>query len=610
MFDSLITRVLSVHPDFTYEEVEMFCQDFIDSIQEKMKEETKLKRLTKYLEKEFELDGIHVQKSDTGVYSLDMIPAYLMEGKPTIASSLVTISGLVKNIDQTELFDHVDLQINRTDKIALIGKNGAGKTTLLKMIIGRDTEYDGQIELAKGLTIGYLSQDLFWNDPKNTLRAEMLQVFGDITTKIDRLAEIIADDASWEEAEQIQTFLRENDGYRRYDLQTDILKYFWFRPEQLDQHVLSLSGGEQTKVQIAKFLISEVDLLILDEPTNHLDIEGILFLEKFCKLWKKAILSISHDIRFIDNTSEKIIEISWKKLHHYIGKYEQYQIEKQARYDRQLKAHELQKKEIEEQEAWINRFRYTPSKSASVQSRIKQIDKIERIEKPENETFARSIVIKTEKRLPEKVMGFAYLSVGYNTPIVTTGEELLVRKDDKIGIIGKNGAGKTTFLKTILGEMPSLGGTIEINPDLKIGSYSQVLADLDGDSTIIAELSKHHPKEQEIRSMLGWLLLSGEKVEQKIRTLSGGERAKVALTKMLLTRPHVIIMDEPTNHLDLHSKEVIKHMLEHFDGTSLIVSHDRDLLEHISNQVWLIQDGKLLAFSDPEKGFAEVFLEA
>ncbi len=255
-------------------------------------------------------------------------------------------------------------------------------------------------------------------------------------------------------------------------------------------------------------MITEVDLLILDEPTNHLDIEGILFLEKFCRIWKKAILSISHDVRFIDTTSNTIIEISQKKLHIYPGNYEKYQIEKQARYDRQMKAHELQKKDIEEQEAWINRFRYTPSKSASVQSRIKQIEKIERIAKPENESTVRSIIMKTEKRLPEKVMEFSDLEIGYHSPIITTRGELTVRRNDKIGIIGKNGAGKTTLLKTILAEIPALSGSIYINPDLIIGSYSQVLADLDGDATIIAELSKYHPKDNEIRSMLGGLLIS------------------------------------------------------------------------------------------------------
>lgn len=607
MINTLVNRVISVHPDFTYEEVEEVCQDYLDSITEKIKEETKMKRLVKYIEKEFELESTKIEKTSNRIYSLDTIPEYLFNSKAEIVSSLVKITNLTKNIEQTELFEDAEMQINRQDKIALIGKNGAGKTTLLKMIIGRDIEYKWTIEKASGLKIGYLSQDLFWQDTNNTLREEMLMVFPEITEKMNRLNEIEYDDAHWEEADVIKAYLREYDGYRRYELQTEILRYFGFTEEQLNFNVLQLSGWEQTKVQIAKFLITEVDLLILDEPTNHLDIEGIIFLEKFCKVWKKAILSISHDVRFIDNTGDRIVEISGKKLNNYPGGYEKYLVEKQARYDRQLKAHELQKKDIEEQEAWINRFRYTPSKSNSVQSRIKQIDKIERIEKPENESTVRTIIVKTEKRLPEKVMEFKNLEIGYKSPIISMQWEILIRKDDKIGIIGRNGAGKTTLLKTILWELNALSGEIFINPDLIIGSYSQVLADLDGKSTIIAELSKHHPKDSEIRSMLGGLLISGEKVDQTIQTLSGGERAKVALTKMLLTRPHVIIMDEPTNHLDLHSKNVIKHMLENFDGTSLIVSHDRDLLEHISNKVWLIGWWVLRTFNDPEKWFSEVF---
>lgn len=607
MLATLIIRVTTVHPDFSYAEVEEVCLDYLAAITEKIKEETKMKRLVKYIEKEFELENTKIEKVSNRIYNLESIPEYLFSGKVEIASSLVKISNLTKNIEQTELFQNAELQINRQDKIALIGKNGSGKTTLLKMIIGREWEYDGIIEKASGLKIGYLSQDLFWQNTKNTLKEEMLMVFPEITEKIERLSKIESDDTHWEEIDAINAYLRENDGYRRYNLQTEILKYFWFSDEQLDLNVLWLSGWEQTKVQIAKFMITEVDLLILDEPTNHLDIEGIIFLERFCKIWKKAMLSISHDVRFIDNTWEKIVEISGKKLNNYPGGYGNYLVEKQARYDRQLKAHELQKKDIEVQEAWINRFRNTPSKSNSVQSRIKQIDKIKRIERPENESIVRNIVVKTEKRLPEKVMEFKNLKIGYKSPIVTTHGELIVRKDDKIGIIGRNGAGKTTFLKTILWELPALSGEIFINPDLIIGSYSQVLADLDGEKSIIAELSKNHPKDIEIRSMLGWLLISWEKVDQCIKTLSGWERAKVALTKMLLTKPHVIIMDEPTNHLDLHSKNVIKHMLENFNGTSLIVSHDRDLLEHISNKVWLIGWWVLKVFDNPEKWFAEVF---
>ena len=607
MLRDIIFRVITAHPDFSYEEVEEVCQIFLASITEKMKEETKIKRLVKYIEKEFELDTAPQKNVSNKIYTLETIPEYLFKGKGDILSSLVTIRNLSKNIEQTELFQSVDMQINRNDKIALIGKNGSWKTTLLKMIIDRDIEYDGIIEKAAKLKIWYLSQDLFWQDTNNTLRQEMLMVFPDITEKIHRLEEIQYDDAFWEEIEDIKTYLQLHDGYKRYELQLDILKYFGFRDEQFEFNVLQLSWWEQTKVQIAKFMIMEVDLLILDEPTNHLDIEGIIFLEHFCKIWKKAIVSISHDVRFINNTSDSIIEISEKKLNRYPGGYENYLIEKQARYDKQLKSYEIQQKELEKQEAYINRFRYQASKAAWVQSRIKQVAKIERIERPHDDITVRKLTITTDKRLPEKVLELRDVHIGYEVPIIITSWEIVVRKDDKIGIIGRNWAGKTTLLKTILSEILALSWTIYRNPDIIIGSYSQVLSDLDGELSIIAELLKNHQKDTEIRSMLGWLLLSWDKVDQKIKTLSGGERAKVALTKMLLTKPHVIVMDEPTNHLDLHSKNVIKEMLENFNGTSIIVSHDRDLLEHISNKVWLIQEWKLRTFDDPEKGFQEVF---
>ncbi len=386
-------------------------------------------------------------------------------------------------------------------------------------------------------------------------------------------------------------------------MQLKILTYFGFDDTYLDRPVTQLSGGEQTKVQIAKFIIQEVDILILDEPTNHLDIEGIVFLEHFCRLWKKAIVSISHDVAFINNTCEKIVEISGKKLHTYTGNYDMYVKEKQSRYDQQLKLYETQQKELEKQEAYINRFRYKASTAASVQSRIKRLEKMERVEEPRDEITVRPIILKTISHLPEKIMELKNLSIGYETSIVDIPFEITVTKSDKIGIIGRNGAGKTTFLKTILGEIEALSGTVSRNMSLTIGSYSQVLADLNPEATVMDELSKHHDKSQEIRSMLGGLLIQNEKWHQTIQTLSGGERAKVALTKMLLTKPHVIIMDEPTNHLDLHSKTAIQHMLETFNGVSIIVSHDRHLLANTSKSIWLIQDGQLRMFHEPESAW-------
>lgn len=622
MFEDIIKLVLAHHEDFTYEEVEEVCQDFYDKIPKKIKEETKLKRLNKYMTVEFELESkeFTFEWESSKEYSLETIPKSLFEWKSKIVSSLINIRNLNKNIEQTYLFENAELKVNSRDKIALIWKNWAGKTTLLKMIIWKDKvnhevregtlgweNLDWIIDIAPGLKIWYLSQDLFWKSDKNTLREEMLELFPEINKQIERLNEIKENPEAWQETEELNKLLVENDWFKKHTLQLEILKYFWFSEEQLDFNVLQLSGWEQTKVQIAKFLIQEVDLLILDEPTNHLDINWIIFLEQFCKNWKKAILSISHDIRFINNTSTKIAEISNKKINNYPGNYEEYLIEKQARFYSEMRNYTNQKREIDKENDYINRFRANSAKASSVQSRIKALDKVEILTKPENESVVKMIKINSDKRLPEIIMKFENIEVWYNYPIVTLPEYLEVHKSDKIGIIWWNWAGKTTLLKTILWELKPLDGIATINETIKIGSYSQVLENLNPELSIIKELWKDYENETEIRTILWGLLITWDKVDQTISTLSGWERAKVALTKMLLVKPHIIVMDEPTNHLDLHSKEVIKKMLEWFNWTTIIVSHDRDLLESVSNKVWLIKDRVLVVYNEAEKGFEEVF---
>lgn len=625
MFKEIIDDILKTHDDFCYEELEEICEDFYESIPAKIKHATKLKRVKKYMNGEFDvsLENQHETISGSWVfkeYSLETLPKYLFEWKSKIASSLINIINLTKTIGAEPLFIDSNLKINSKDKVALIGKNGAGKTTLLKMILAKagillweqaevlDLEnIDGQIEMAPGIKIWYLSQDLFWSDTNNTLREEMNSLFPELTIKIHRLEEIKNDSDAWEEIEQLNKDLIETDGFRKHILQWEILRYFGITDDQLDYNVLMLSGWEQTKVQIAKFLLMEVDVLILDEPTNHLDIEGIIFLEHFCQVWKKAIVSISHDVRFINNTCERIAEISGKQIHDYKGNYDYYITEKQERYDKQLRDYTNQQKEIDTQETYINRFRANSAKASSVQSRIKALNKLDILEKPENEMLGKYITVQSNMRLPEVIMKLKDVIVGYDYPLVTLPEFIEVHKQDKIGIIGMNGAGKTTLLKTILGELKALDWVSEINERVKIGGYAQVLEGLDTSMSIIAELGKDYENEREIRTMLWGLLITGDKVDQSIATLSGWERAKVALTKMLLSRPDIIIMDEPTNHLDIHSKQVIKKMLQSFQGTTLIVSHDRDLLESVSNKLWLIKEMQLVTYDEPKKGFSEIF---
>ncbi len=616
---NIIESVLQQHDDFSRDEIAEICQDFLDNIPKKIKDATKLKRLKKYITTEFELEigqntspGIDQTASSEpeNKYSLETIPKYLFEWKTKIQSSLISIKDLTQNIGLTHLFESAQLQINKTDKIALIWKNGCGKTTLLKIIIGKQSEHmewHGDIALAPWLSIGYLSQDLFWQSEDNTLAQEMLQVFPEISQQIHSLDTLQDNPDAWEEIETLNKTLSANDGFRKYELQKNILKYFWFSAEQMKQNVMSLSGWEQTKVQIAKFLIQEVDLLILDEPTNHLDIEGIIFLEKFCQNWKKALVSISHDIRFIDNSSEKIVEIYQKKITPYTGKYIDYLEQKEANYNKAMKDFKDQQRELQTTTDYINRFRANSAKASSVQSRIKALEKMTILEEPFNEKTVQFINLLSHKRLPEVILKLENLQIGYSTPLITLPEEIKVHKSQKIGIIGANGTGKTTLLKTILGDLTPLTGSADINEVINVGSFAQILAELDLENSIIDELSKSHDNQQDIRKILGGLLITWDKVDQSISSLSGWERAKVWLTKMLLQKPDIIVMDEPTNHLDLHSKQVIKKMLHGFDGTTLIVSHDRDLLENVSNRIWLIRNQQLEVYDDVETGIGQVY---
>ena len=443
----------------------------------------------------------------------------------------------------------------------------------------------------------------------------MLTTFPEITTKVQRLEEIkrLLDESAEnsieliEEQNEIIERMLLNEAYQKYDLQQEILKYFGFSKEQLSFKISQLSWGEQTKVQIAKFLLQDVDLLILDEPTNHLDIEGILFIEAFCQMRNKALICISHDRKFLGSTFNKTVEIKNKKLNLYFCWYEDFLLEKEKREEIQLKNYTAQQKYLAQQERFIERFRYKSSKASQVQSRIKMLDKMDKIEAPELESSAHKPKLQVTRRLPETLIRISELQVGYwENTLVSLPKNLEITKTMKIWIIGKNGAWKTTLLKTILWELKPQYWDIWIHEKVKIWFYSQIADDLDFNATVTEELVWPGVSFKEAMSFLWALLLDPEKAEQKIWSLSGGEKSKVALAKMLLAHPDIVVMDEPTNHLDLGSKEAIKTMLADFNGVSLIVSHDRDFLEATSDLLRVIKDKKLTVFHSFERGFDEM----
>ena len=329
-----------------------------------------------------------------------------------------------------------------------------------------------------------------------------------------------------------------------------------------------------------------------------------MFLENFCELRWKTLICISHDKKFLNKAFSNVVEITNKKLESYVWNYDNFIEQKEKKYELQLKNYTAQQKYLKQQNKFIERFRYKATKASQVQSRIKLLDKMDKIELPENDTTARTITFKLNQRLPNLVITLDQLSVGYWTKtLISIDHKLEVTKDMRIWVIWKNGIWKSTLLKTILWELPAVYGWMEIHKDMRIWSYSQVAEELDRNSTIINEVVWPWISQKDARTLLGSLLIDEDKMDQKIWTLSGGERAKVALTKMLLARPHIIIMDEPTNHLDITSKEVIKAMLTEFDWVSIIVSHDRDFLEWTSNLLRVLMDEKLTVFQDLQRWF-------
>ena len=615
--NEIIDQVYQLFPEFSREEISELCFDYLAQFNEKTKESTKEKSLKKYLTKEFWIQREEENEEKNQTFSsFSSIPRYLFSyTNKKNADYLITIKGLSKQLWSTILFDQAELRIKPDDKIALVGKNGAGKSTFLKILLNPELADHGEIEMLKDTKIWFLSQDLLWENRERIVIDEMKTTFPEVTKTVERLDEIkhLLETGEWDPIALIQEqgelieWMIANEAYQKYDLQIEILKYFWFSNEQLHFPISKLSWGEQTKVQIAKFLLQDVDLLILDEPTNHLDIEGIMFIEKFCQMWNKALICISHDRKFLWSAFNKTIEIQNQKLELYYCGYEDFLKEKQKRAEIRLKNYTTQQKYLAQQERFIERFRYKSSKAAQVQSRIKMLDKMDVIQAPEELQTAHKPNLQVQRRLPETLIRISELSVGYgNQVLISLPRELEVTKTMKIGIIGKNGVWKTTLLKTLLGEIPALYWDVRIHEKIKIWFYSQIADDLDPQSTITQELVWPGVSYKEMMSYLWALQMDQEKAEQKILTLSGWERSKVALAKMLLAHPDIVVMDEPTNHLDLTSKDAVKEMLSEFNGVSIIVSHDRDFLESTCDLLRVIRDEKLTVFHSLDRGFEEI----
>ncbi|MDF1497952.1 MAG: ABC-F family ATP-binding cassette domain-containing protein [Patescibacteria group bacterium] len=530
----------------------------------------------------------------------------IMKSKP-IEGSLVILSKVSKKFGTELLFSGIDLVVNSTDRIAIVGANGMGKSTLVKIIMKQEEIESGDVQNNKNLIIGYLPQETHWNSLDNTISEEMISADEKIYKSIVRkreLENLMSDTKSSDIDERINEYgevvhdFENRRGYEYEEYAEEVLGKFNFPESEWKRKVSSLSGGEKTRLALAKIVLQKPNILILDEPTNHLDLDTIDWLEKFLLNWNGAILAISHDKRFLDLICNKTFELQRGGLEKYFCNYSSYLEERSEREQRKSEEYKRQEKYLGKQNEFIERFRYKATKASAVQSRIKMLDKLNKVQKLEENKKKVKIKFNISKRLPQKVLEIENLFVGgENFPLAVFEGKWVVEKENKIGIIGPNGAGKSTFLKTLIGKDKSIEGKIKFSTGVKIGYYAQAHEELDPHKNILEEVeSKVKEGQEKIRTVLGALLFSGEDVFKKIFSLSGGERARVALAELILSEANILVLDEPTNHLDIQSKDAINEVLKGFGGPIIIVSHDRSVLTEVCNIIWEIKNNEVKAY--------------
>ncbi|MEE5987404.1 ABC-F family ATP-binding cassette domain-containing protein [Ligilactobacillus equi] len=497
------------------------------------------------------------------------------------------------------LFENINLEIQDNSRIALVGRNGAGKSTLIKMIIGESEPSAGNIARKKDLIIGYLAQNADISSDR-TIMDEMLAVFDylqDMEKQIHQLESAMANpDADHQSPEyarilkqydQLQHDFKEQNGYGYVNEIKSVLHGFHFEEADHDRLISSLSGGQRTRLALAKLLLEKRDLLILDEPTNHLDIDTLTWLESYLQSYAGALLIVSHDRYFLDKIVNEVYEISHNKCHHYHGNYSQYIDEKAQRLQQEWKQYEKQQVEINKLEDFVNRNLVRASTTKRAQSRRKQLEKMDRLDRPEGLEKGPHFTFSTKKNSGNLVLTVTDAAIGYNGNIISEPIDFEVRKNNIIAVVGPNGIGKSTLLKSILGQIPFIKGSSSFGTGVEVGYYDQEQKNLNPQKTVLNELWDEHPTtpEYNIRSILGSFLFSGDDVLKSVASLSGGEKARLLLTKLAFRHDNFLLLDEPTNHLDIDSKEVLEQALLEFDGTVLFVSHDRYFINKVATSV-------------------------
>lgn len=515
-----------------------------------------------------------------------------------------------KRYGGNSVFENIQFEIRENEKIAVIGRNGCGKTTLLKIMAGVEELDEGEIHKENKTSIGYLAQTTF-ADETHTVKEELESVFDDLKDMQKRMDIMTQEMAHYADEELLRKYadlaqaFEEAGGYRYEAEMMSVLTKFHFDPEDIRREINTFSGGQKTRLAFVKLLLSKPDILLLDEPTNHLDLDTIEWLEGYVKRYPKAVVLVSHDRMFLDDVADVIYELEYGVMRRYPGNYTHYQQVKQTDIERQKSAYVRQQKDIECLETLIEKFRYKKSKAAFAQSKIKYLERMERIEDPKTDerTFHAHFVprVKGGKR----VLEVKDLVIGYDQPLCKIDLEIM--QGAKVAVLGPNGKGKSTFVKTIMRQVKPLSGSFLLGHQIEIGYFDQELAQFHSTKTVLEEVWDAYETmtRSEVRTILGTFLFHGEDVFKTVDCLSGGEKVRLSLAKLVLAQPNFLILDEPTNHLDLLGKEALEEALSGYEGTMLFVSHDRYFISKLATAILVIEEGKAVYYPLTYSEYAE-----
>ena len=518
---------------------------------------------------------------------------------------MISLDNLTVSYGGWTLFDSISFLINEKDRIGLVGKNGAGKTTLLRIITGEQQPTEGAVTINGECTIGYLPQQMRVADT-TTLKAETEKAFDEVLrleAEITSLTAEIAVREDYESEEYASLLHRLNDAQDHYHIlggdtrEADIEKTLLglgFKREDFDRATSEFSGGWRMRIELAKLLLRRPSIFLLDEPTNHLDIESIQWLEEYLRTYNGAVLLISHDRAFLDNVTTRTIELSLGHIYDYKVPYSKFVELRAERRQQQLAAYENQQKLIEKTEEFIEKFRYKPTKSNQVQSRIKQLERLDRIEVEEEDLATLNIKFPPAPRSGQIVAEIKEVGKSFGQKHIFSGADFTIERGQKIALVGRNGEGKTTMARMIIGELEATEGSIKIGANVNIGYYAQNQDDLmDGEFTVFDTLDRVAVGDirTRLRDILGAFLFRGEDIDKKVKVLSGGERSRLAMARLMLEPYNMLVLDEPTNHMDMRSKDILKRAIQKYDGTVIVVSHDRDFLDGMVDRIYEFRDG-------------------